>query len=1213
MGRKRLVLCSIVFLATGFAQTDRGTLTGTVSDPAGAVVPRADIVVTSVETGAVYKAATTDTGNYTVSELPAGAYELTVSAQGFTRYVQQGIRVQVAQIGRIDVKLQLGSTSESVTVTSDVALLKTESSDQSTNLAMSRVNDLPLYGSRGAEAGLRTPYAFISVVPGATLAPANTTTSNNSTRVNGLPNDSFGVRIEGQESTYTQQPSFSVAIQPGVDALQEVSLQTSNFSPEYGQVSGGLINFTAKSGSNEFHGSAIEYFRNEDFNAGQPFTSSGNGHLLRPTNRSHDFGGGVGGPVRIPHLYNGRNRTFFYFNYEESYQKQINAGTYGTVPTDAERGGNFSALLTGKTLATDPLGRSIVENAIYDPATARLVNGQSVTDQFPGNIIPVSRMDPVALKIQALIPAASRSGLVNNWAEAWPGKATNTVITLKIDHNISDKSKLSYYFSDRLNLSTASNGDALPIPLTSTRRGTINSPTQRLNYDRTITPTLLVHIGVGFIRHMQGDAALAGDLTYDAPGKLGFVGGVVNNFAGAAGTGFPKLLGMYNSYGGFTANGFSTAGTIGPVNSNNYYMEKPTAVASVTWVRGNHTYKAGGEWRKDAQTDRNVRGAQGILTFSNIETALPSTNGQNLSGGAVGFPYASFLLGAVNSAAVATPQDPQFRKIAWGLYIQGTWKITRKVTLDYGFRWDYQTALSELHDRFASFSPTVANPSVGGLLGGMAYAGNGAGRINGQFAKTYPYGIGPRLGIAWQFLPNTVLRAGWGLVYGATPNYGYISNTPIVGVGFNELFWNPPSFGTPAVTLAGGLPYTRDQLFATSLNPGILPPTGTVASPPYWIDPEGGRPGRVNQWTIGIQRSITTNLAAEVAYVANRGVWLTSTNLNDLNGLTPQRLASLGLNISNASDRSLLTSTFLSGVPQSRGFKLPYTGFPIGQTLAQSLRPYPQFLNIPVLWTPRGNSWYDAVQAKLTRRFSHGFDVTVAFTFQREFILGPNAVAVNDVYNRGNQKSISPSSIPVILAPTFTYQPPLASLVPGKWMKAIVGGWAIAGVLRFQSGMPILVPYAQNSLNAVLLRTQNPATFSNRVAGQPLFNKDVNCHCFDPNTTFVLNPKAWSDPATGQWGTSAAYYNDYRGQRRYTEMLSLGRYFRVHEGMRLEVRAMFYNVFNRTYLNDPDSTNALATQVLSSAGQVVSGFGRINTGSTYLGPRTGLVLARFQF
>lgn len=1213
MGCVRCVLCSIVFLATALAQTDRGTLTGTVSDPAGAVVPNAAIVAKNLDTGAEYKAATSGTGNYTVSELPAGVYELAVSASGFTRYVQQGLRVQVAQIGRIDVILQLGSTSDSVTVTSDVPLLKTESSDQSTNLAMSRVDDLPLYGSRGGEVGLRTPYAFISTVPGATLAPANTATSNNSTTINGLPNDSFGVRIEGQESTFTQQPTFSQGIQPGVDALQEVSLQTSNFAPEYGQVGGGLINFTAKSGSNEFHGSAIEYFRNEDLNAGQPFTSSGNGHLLRPVNRSHDFGGGLGGPVRIPHLYNGRNRTFFYFNYEESYQKVMNAGTFGTVPTDAERAGNFSALLTGKTLATDPLGRPIMENAIYDPATARLVNGQSVTDQFPGNIIPVSRMDPVALKMQALIPEPSRAGLVNNWAEAYPGQTTNTVITFKIDHNISDKSKLSYYFSDRLNLTTASNGDALPTPLTSTRRGTIDSPTQRLNYDRTITPTLLIHIGVGFIRHEQGDAALAGDLTYDAPGKLGFVGGVVNSFAGVAATGFPKLLGMYNSYGGFSANPFSTAGTIGPVNSNYYYMEKPTAVASVTWVRGNHTYKAGGEWRKDAQTDRNVRGAQGILTFSNIETALPSTNGQNLSGGTVGFPYASFLLGAVDSAAVSTPQDPQFRKIAWGLYLQDTWKITRKITLDYGLRWDYQTALSELHDRFASFSPSVVNPSAGGLLGGMAYAGSGPGRINGQFAKTYPYGIGPRLGIAWQFLPNTVLRAGWGLMYTATPNYGYISNTPIVGVGYNELFWNPPSYGTPAVTLAGGLPYTQQQLFATSLNPGILPPTGTVSSPPYWIDPQGGRPGRVNQWTVGIQRSITTNIAAEVAYVANRGVWLNANNMNDLNGLTQQRLASLGLNIANASDRSLLTSTFLSGVPQAHGFQLPYAGFPMGQTLAQALRPYPQFLNIPVLWSPRGNSWYDSLQAKFTKRFSHGLDVMAAFTFQRQFELGTNAVAVNDVYNRAVQKGIASSSIPLIFAPNFTYQPPLASLVPGKVMKAIVGGWAIAGVLRYQSGMPILSPMGQNSLNAVLFRTQNPATFSNRVPGQPLFTENVNCHCYDPNTTFVLNPKAWSDPASGQWGAAAPYYNDYRGERRYTETASLGRYFQIREGMRLEIRGMFYNIFNRTFLNDPDSTNALATQVLSSTGQVVSGFGRINTGSTYLNPRYGLLLARFTF
>ena len=1207
------VLFSIVFLATGFAQTDRGTLTGTVSDPAGAVVPRAGIVAKNVGSGATYKAATTETGNYTLAQLPPGTYELTVSAPGFTNYIQQGIGVQVAQTARIDIVLRVGSTSESVTVTADVPLLRTESTEQSSNMTMQRFEELPLYGARGAEVGLRTPFAVVTTVPGATMLPGGSV--SNSIHVNGLPNDSFGVRVEGQESTMTQQPSLFFAIQPGVDALQEVSVETSNFSAQYGQVGGGLINFTAKSGTNQFHGSGLEYLRNEFMNAGQPFSNDGSGHLIRQRSRSHDFGGSLGGPVVIPHVYDGHNKTFFFFNYEESYLKQVTAGSYRTLPTADMRNGDFSAILTGRTLATDPLGRSIMENAIYDPTTARTVNGQVVTDPFQGNIIPISQMDPVARKIQALFPQTSRSGLVNNWAEVYPSSIINKVITVKVDHSINDRTKLSYYFSIRLMDQNPSQADALPSPLTSSRRSQYTSPTQRLNFDRTIRPTLLLHVGLGFIRHFQYDKAIQSVLQYDAVGQLGLVGGVVNSvFASPPATGFPKFVGVSNSYGGVNVSAANTAGTFGPVNANNYILNKPTAVASLMWVRSNHTYLMGGEWRREGQTDRNVRGSQGMYTVSNIETALPSTNGQNLSGGTVGFPYASFLLGAVDSAAVSTPQDPQFRKIAADWYIQDTWKITRQITLDYGLRWDYQSALSEMHDRFASFAPTVNNPSVGGLLGGMTYAGSGPGRINGQFARTYPYAFGPRLGIAWQFLPNTVLRAGWGLVYSQTAGFGYISNTPIVGVGFNELFWNPPSYGSPAVTLRTGLPYTQQQLYSASLDPGVLPPTGTVASPPYWIDPEGGRPGRINQWSIQIQRALTTNMAVEVAYVGNRGAWLTANNLNDLNGVTPQRLASFGLNIANASDRSLLTSTFRSGLPQARGFQIPYSTFPLGQTLAQSLRPYPQFLTIPALWSPIGDSWYDSLQSKFTKRFSHGLNASATFTFQRESALGGTGVAINDVFNRSLQKMIAVNSVPFVFAPTLSYQPPLASLVPKKWMKAIVGGWTFGAVLRYQSGFPILAPAAQNSLNSVLLRiTSGTGTYANRVPGQPLFLQDVNCHCFDPSKQFVLNPAAWSDPAPGQWGTAASYYNDYRYQRRYTESASLGRIFQIREHMRLEIRGSFYNIFNRTFLMDMDSTNAKATQSVSSTGAVVSGFGRINTGSTYLPPRYGLLMARFEF
>jgi hypothetical protein len=492
----------------------------------------------------------------------------------------------------------------------------------------------------------------------------------------------------------------------------------------------------------------------------------------------------------------------------------------------------------------------------------------------------------------------------------------------------------------------------------------------------------------------------------------------------------------------------------------------------------------------------------------------------------------------------------------------------------------------------------------------MAYAGYGTGRCNCQFAPGYRYGFQPRLGFAYRFGDKTVIRGGWGIAYGQTANFNYISNVPIVGVGFNQLSFNRPSFGEPAFTLQGGLPYNPASLNAVSLNPGIRPNPGQVDAPPYWLDPNGGRPPRINQWSIGVQREITNNLVIEASYVGNRAAWLQATALNDLNAVTPEGLKAKGIDFTSATDRALLTNQLGSSAVQARGFKAPYAGFPMTQSLLQALKPYPQFSSIPVRWSPLGDSWYDSLQTKVTKRYSHGLDVSGGFTWQKELSLGadPGATGtVNDVFNRQNQKSISPQSTPFVLVIAANYQTPAWG--SSRLMRLATGGWTIGTVLRYQSALPIAVPLAQNSLGTQLGR----GTLSNRVAGQPLFLNDPNCRCYDPSKDLNLNPKAWSDPAPGQWGVSSAYYNDYRGFRRPSEQIVFGRTFRLHESIAVEVQAMFFNALNRTYLNVPDSTNALATKTNGSDGTLTGGFGRINTGTTAFGPRDGVLNMRVHF
>ena len=1197
--RSKLSLAPVgaaLFAVAAFAQADRGTITGTITDPVSAVVPNANVVAVNSETQAQYTTVTTGTGNYTLAQLPAGVYSVSVEVPGFKKFIQQGIRVQVATVDAVDIKLEVGAATESVTITADAPLLRTESSDQSFNVSTSTVNALPLNfalrGPNGQVGNVRNAYSFLDIAPGAYIS------GQSDIRVNGNPLNSQKVMVEGQESG-NWQTGRPDQVEPSIDALQEITTQTSNFAPEYGQVAGGLFNLTSKSGTNQYHGSAYDYFQNEALNAGLPLTNNGTGGLVRPQLRKNDFGGAIGGPVVIPHVYNGRDKTFFFFNLETYRETRHNSGTYITLPTAAMRAGDFSKILTGKNLATDTQGNAILENTIYDPATEQTVNSAVVRTPFPGNIIPVSRFDPVAAKIQAFLPATSNSSATNNFNQVFNTFRYQYVPSVKLDHTFRDNSKFSIYWTHfrthHYSGSINSLPDALPEPVTQTREIRIRTNTIRASYDRTIGPTLLLHFGAGFMYQSDPDIAVPGTLNFNAATSLGLTGGVA--------TGFPNISGLSSTYGG-------VSNTFGLSNANYYYFIKPTGIASASYVHGSHTYKLGAEWRQDSFINENTQGSEGAFVFSALETGLPSTNGQSLNGGTVGFPYASFLLGAPDSGSLQSPQQPLIRKQSLGLFIQDSWKVTRKLTLDYGLRWDRETA-PLVNNRMSMFGPTVANPSAGGLPGGFLYEGNGTGTCNCSFATTYPYSIGPRIGVAYQITAKTVFRGGWGISYGPTATVGTFNSVNGIG-GWNIISFTSPAYGDPALLLRQGMQYNPASLYGSSLNPGLTPLPGYLGAVPGFIDRNAGRAPRINQWSAGIQRQITTNLMVEAAYVGNRGVWLSGTNMIDLNGITPQRLAQFGLNVANAADRTLLTSRLSAAAVAARGFKAPYAGFPVTQTLAQSLRPFPQFGNISVLQAPLGNSWYDSLQAKLTKRFSHGLNVQSAFTWQKESTTAESG-PINDVYNRPNQKAISQYSLPFVFVTAFTYQFPFDALTQNKVVKSVVGGWTAGGLMRYQSGMPILAPCSNNGLNSDLLRTASCITFDNRVPGQNLFLQNLNGHNFDPNKTFVLNPAAWTDPGAGNWGFGAPYYNDYRYQRRPAESLSLSRNFRIAEKVSMNLRGEFFNVFNRTEVNNPIQSNAAATNGVSASGQTTSGFGYINTGSLYSNPRSGQIVMRFTF
>jgi hypothetical protein len=1192
-----IAMCLVLVAWSSFAQSDRGTITGTISDPASAVVPGAKIEAKNAQTDAVYNTASTTAGNYTLAQLPAGTYQISASMPGFKKYVRTGITVLVAQTLRIDVKLEVGNITEMVEVNADAPLLRTESGELSDNIKIDRMDNLPILSVSSGPSGIRNPYAITQLIPGSSY-------SNNSVvRVNGTPGNTQALRIEGQDSTTGLLSGTPQMTAPSVDAIQEYSVQSSNYAAEYGQAGGAVFNATMKSGTNAFHGTVYDYFVNEALNANTPYSN------VKPRQRRNDYGFTFGGPVQIPRIYDGHDKTFFFFNFEQFRETLIYNNLPVTVPTQAFRNGDFSSLLTGTILGTDPAGQPIYENQIYDPHSTQTVKGVTFRLPFMGcdgqhrNVIctdPSSprytALDPVALKVQNYIPMPNRSASLypytSNYLPTFTSPTVTTIAAVKIDHQLSAKMKLSGYYSHSgqtaTNVVGLGSADGLPEPITRAQGSFNTSHTIRLSLDDSITPTMLLHVGVGTVHYLFRDDATV--TNFDVEKELGLKG--------------TYAMGRFPYFTGLTTGAYGGTATMGPYSQTHSNEERPTANASLTWVRSTHTFKIGADIILDGYPTTNLMISSGQFNFSSNETGLPVS--QPLGGKSVGFAYASFLLGAVDSGNVGVPARHREGNHSFALFVQDSWKVTQKFTLDYGLRWDYQTYLSEQYGRLPSFGATTPNPKADNMPGAYIFEGYGPGRCNCKYGEIYPYAFGPRLGAAYQILPKTVFRAGIGIVYSKTASNGMVS---ISGVAANNNFVSL-GLNQPAMWLKDGLPVTAVW---PNFDPGQQPVfAGTIGTAPTLVDRNAGRPPRQIQWSIGIQREITKDLAVDIAYVANRGVWWQANSLLDLNRLTPQILADHGLDISNAADRTLLMTPLAS---QTR-IAAPYASFPKTQTVAQALRPYPQFGSIGVRWAPLGKTWYDSLQVRVIKRFSHNLDFTYNFAWQKELTLGAESEGgggvVNDVLNRGVNKYISQYSQPLqsTLAATYT----LPKWGKNKVLSLLVRDWQISAMLQYKSGLPIRAPGAQNLYaTQMLISASAGGPFADRVSGEPLFTKDLNCTtCFDPNRDFVLNPKAWADPSGGRVGTSAAYYSDYRYRRRPSENMSLGRIFRIQEKVNLNIRAEFTNIFNRIQPNNPSSTNALSTQTRNSTGKPLGGFGYIDT-ATAGSPRGGMIVARLQF
>jgi hypothetical protein len=962
-----------------------------------------------------------------------------------------------------------------------------------------------------------------------------------------------------------------------------------------------------KSGTSQYHGSFYEYFVNEQLNAGYAYTGNSDlggglvgGGNVRPRNRRNDFGGTAGGP--IPFLTKGNKKTFFFFSIER-FKEATSLNFTDTVPTVAFRNGDFSSILGGPiTVAGQPVldakGRPILANQIYDPQTRGTINGNGFADPFQNNQILPGRITAFAKAVMALIPAPQNGNLTNNYTGTNLSNRVTGIPSIKIDHSLNEKNKFSFYWSKTGTESLYSfpngNADGLPDQISQARGTFIDSDTWRLNYDRIVTTSLLFHVGAGYshIKFVDDSPDVVNLPGFDCT-KISLTGcQVAYNFPTM--TGILATTGSQTTLGGMQQMGNALVHT----HTN---TERPAFNANATWIHGKHNVKVGSEVWYQGNITAPPSGVQ--LSFGTNATAQPFSPLSGLGGQTMGFGMASFLLADPNTIQQVAPTDTRMGKSQWALFVQDSWKATRKLTMDYGLRWDYATVPHEEYGRSAMIGVNTLNPAVG-VNGAPIFEQT----CHCSFLNPYKDAFGPRIGFAFQASPKTVIRGGWGFIY---------ANAPDIGVTTSASQTNTPAGLNAFVdtTAAGAVPQPVWPNFDPGQTP--LPGQATGFTGLNLLDRNAARPARQNTYSIGVQREITRDFVLEASYVANRGVWwpgATNTNLSDFNRVSPAKYASVGLDPYNKPADNLLLSQPISSAAVKAAIPnlpLPYAGYSTGNTLINALKPLPQFSNVTGASNPAtGQTWYDSLQVKGTKRMSHGLQVNVSYTFSKALVNNrPNFYAPTS-----SLKTIQSTDQPQILAMNILYQTP--KYFSNGFATALTKDWTFGSFLQYASGAPLTPPTSLNPNN--LYNVEAART------GQPLYLQDLNCHCINPQQQQVLNPAAWTSLAPGTAAPSnGLFYTDFRKQRRPSESFNFGRNFKLGRDDRpvtLSVRAEFANIFNRTYMADP-STTLSAPVTKNLAGQLTGGFGVIpavfikgtTPSSSSQLPRTGTIVARINF
>jgi hypothetical protein len=1090
-----LALYCVFPLQYAGAQAARGTISGEVSDPSGSVAPDVQIKLIETQTNQEYATKTGESGFYAIINLMPGLYSLTAEATGFKRFAQQGIQLATGEKIRVDARLSIGSFTETITVKSDAPLLRSETGSLGQVIDNRKIMDLPLNG--------RNFISLVALSSGVALPPGTAFPRINGgrPRVNEYLYDGISV---------LQPEPGTVPFFPIIDDIQEFKVETNSPAAEFGRFNGGVINLSTKSGTNAFHGSLFEFFRNEALNARNLFTPATS---AKPVFRRNQFGGTIGGPIN-------KDKTFFFGDYQGTRQL-IGRIRTSTVPTLLQRQGIFTEAIGGKV------------PQIYDPASTQSVAGGGYTRQkFPGNTIPSGQIDKSALSLINRYPLPTSSGTSNNYTRVGNEGDTQDQCDIRLDHHLSNRDQTYVRYSYMRDFATP----VTPLPDGSgsittgtTAPTTTTGQSIAASYIHEFGPRVANELRFGYTRRAVDRTALL----LDEPASQ-----AVNI------PGIPSNAEFSNELPTFSISNFAQLGPSSNTDSLSR-TDVTEIVDHISFRKGRHSIKVGLDFRWERLDITQPPSPTGLFSFTFLGSDLPGTSG-------TGNALASFLLGQVQNFSIDLQQKSiQPRAHIQEYFIQDDWKATSRFTINAGLRWTLNFPSTEVDNQGTVFNLQTQQ---------LDYLGkNGFPRSSRDL---HWHDFAPRLGLAYRLTDKTVIRAAYALVW-------------IEQAGITTPFTNPqfPYIQTvsqkaldninPAFVLASG----------PSVAPISLTPDAGLGQGVYTVD-RSLSSGYVQQWNLFIQREITPNLALSIGYAGSKvtHVGIPDTNIN--------QLSVAQLSIGSALQQKV-ANPYYGIIPRSSSLGDPTI------TTAQLLKPYSRFTTVSYFRNNVGNTNYNSFQACLEKRFSRDLSFLISYTFSKLideassvfdstlFIGPPTNSPVADSFNRKLERDVSTGDIPHAFVVSSTYDLPIGNghwLNPGGIIGKMFGGWKLAGVLTYQSGIPLAVTQSNNYNSFAGFTIQRP-----NIIGNPELSGRQR------STARWFNTDAFSEAPIYAIGTSSR--NPVRGPDYRNLDISLIKNTKVAETINLEFRAEAFNVTNTPPLSAPNTVKGNSTfGAITSAG-----------------------------